>query len=528
MTTTCIFALLILWVEIDYGQSIVIELHTLFQIGNDSTSISRMTPNTTAPFQCTDCAHNSVRETYTNLCKLDSMSYSEGSTRFNAHQTADSVCAHSQTDTYRSAIWTESPFLSPMPINNEHDCDHTNYTLFLVSMFHLFIVFLFQRHIGTKYCFYYVLFCLAIHPVVGDITVTRIGTWVDGNGTPATVTFTLWFNSGIYQCSFIPNTLNSENTCDSPTMIGRDCSSDTKLLIDVDHADALHAGSFFFETTEGSTVTRYESSSFCVRDGASLSLVEAYSGQYQTNTTCQGGWGHIFTAVCIGTTYCVPHKQLIYFDTSRPGQVIHDALWEDGTSVSTLSCNPTVATTDPTSTPTAAPSDPTPSPTRHMSSQSFKYEFGLHTLFQIGNDSTSISRMTPNTTAPFQCTDCAHNSVRETYTNLCKLDSMSYSEGSTRFNAHQTADSVCAHSQTDTYRSAIWTESPFLSPMPINNEHDCDHTNYTLFLVSMFHLFIVFLFQRHIGTKYCFYYVLFCLAIHPVVGDITVTRIGTW
>eukprot|EP01083_Nonionella_stella_P165127 548601_1 len=172
MTTTCIFALLILWVEIDYGQSIVIELHTLFQIGNDSTSISRMTPNTctTAPFQCTDCAHNSVSETYTNLCKLDSMSYSEGSTRFNAHQTADSVCAHSQTDTYRSAIWTESPFLSPMPINNEHDCDHTNYTLFLVSMFHLLcamIALLFQRHIGTKYCFYYVLFCLAIHPVVG-------------------------------------------------------------------------------------------------------------------------------------------------------------------------------------------------------------------------------------------------------------------------------------------------------------------------------------------------------------------------
>eukprot|EP01083_Nonionella_stella_P168201 567232_1 len=144
--------------------------------------------------------------------------------------------------------------------------------------------------------------------VVGDIAVTRIGTWVDGNGSPATVTFTLWFNSGIYQCSFSPNTQYSENTCDSSKirMIGTDCSSsDTKLLIDVDHADALHAGSFFFETTEGSTVTRYESSSFCVRDGASLSLVEAYSGQYQTNTTCQGGWGHIFTAVCIGTTYCV-------------------------------------------------------------------------------------------------------------------------------------------------------------------------------------------------------------------------------
>eukprot|EP01083_Nonionella_stella_P107621 311908_1 len=38
------------------------------------------------------------------------------------------------------------------------------------------------------------------------------------------------------------------------------------------------------------------------------------------------------------------------------------------------------STADPTSTPTAAPSDPTPSPTRHMSSQSFKYEFGFITL----------------------------------------------------------------------------------------------------------------------------------------------------
>eukprot|EP01083_Nonionella_stella_P114755 339583_1 len=176
--------------------------------------------------------------------------------------------------------------------------------------------------------------------VVGDIAVTRIGTYVDDNGTPAIVTFTLWFNSGIYQCSFIPNQVYSENTCDSSTIttIGTDCSSsDTKLLIDNYHTDGLHAHSFFFETSNGTTVTRYESSSFCVRDGASLSLVEAYSGQYQTNTTCQGESGHIFESVCIGTVYCVPSKQLIYFDTSRPGQVIHDALWQDGTNATILS-----------------------------------------------------------------------------------------------------------------------------------------------------------------------------------------------
>eukprot|EP01083_Nonionella_stella_P041115 111506_1 len=158
-------------------------------------------------------------------------------------------------------------------------------------------------------------------------------------------------------------------------MIGTDCSSsDTKLLIDNYHTDGLHAHSFFFETSNGTTVTRYESSSFCVSDGSSLS--PTYSGPYQTNTTCQGGSGHIFTAVCIGTEYCVPSKQLIRFNTSRPGQVIDDAPWKDGTNVTTLfddynctapTSTPTAAPSDPTTPPTAAPSEPTTTPSNYPS-----------------------------------------------------------------------------------------------------------------------------------------------------------------
>eukprot|EP01083_Nonionella_stella_P311894 1113567_1 len=208
------------------------------------------------------------------------------------------------------------------------------------------------------------------------IVVTKIGMWVV-NPTDATVTFTLWFNSGIYQCSFIPNQVYSENTCDSSTIttIGTDCSSsDTKLLIYNSNQDGLHAHSFFFETSNGTTVTRYESSSFCVSDGSSLS--PTYSGPYQTNTTCQGGSGHIFEAVCIGTVYCVPSKQLIRFNTSRPGQAIDDAPWEDGTNVTTLfddynctapTSTPTVAPSDTTTPPTAAPSEPTTTPSNYPS-----------------------------------------------------------------------------------------------------------------------------------------------------------------
>eukprot|EP01083_Nonionella_stella_P096290 270609_1 len=168
------------------------------------------------------------------------------------------------------------------------------------------------------------------------IVVTKIGMWVV-NPTDATVTFTLWFNSAIYQCSFIPDKINSENYCDSSKirMIGTDCSSsDTKLLIDNQHPDAVHAGNVFFETSYG---TAYSAGAFCVSDDASLS---SYSQGYKTGTTCQSGIGesgHIFESVCIGTVYCTPSKQLIHFDTSRPGEAIADALWEDGTSVSTLS-----------------------------------------------------------------------------------------------------------------------------------------------------------------------------------------------
>eukprot|EP01083_Nonionella_stella_P227388 806820_1 len=211
--------------------------------------------------------------------------------------------------------------------------------------------------------------------VVGDIAVTRIGTWVDTNGAPTSVTFTLWFNSAIYQCSFVPDQLNSSNHCDSPTIIGTDCSSsDTKLLIYNSNQDGLHAHSFFFETSNGTTVTRYESSSFCVSDGSSLS--PSFSGPYQTNTTCQGGSGHIFEAVCIGSLYCVPMKQLIRFNTSRPGQAIDDAPWEDGTNVTTLfddynctapTSTPTVAPSDTTTPPTAAPSEPTTTPSNYPS-----------------------------------------------------------------------------------------------------------------------------------------------------------------
>eukprot|EP01083_Nonionella_stella_P041113 111503_1 len=113
----------------------------------------------------------------------------------------------------------------------------------------------------------------------------------------------------------------------------------TYVLIDnPSDKDAFIAGNFFFETSDGTTVTRYQSSAFCVSDDVSL---PSGSQAYKTDTTCQSGIGesgHIFESVMIGSAYYAePSKQLIHFDTSRPDDGIRDALWEDGTSVSTLS-----------------------------------------------------------------------------------------------------------------------------------------------------------------------------------------------
>eukprot|EP01083_Nonionella_stella_P091795 256707_1 len=158
------------------------------------------------------------------------------------------------------------------------------------------------------------------------------------SGTNDAVRLRLWFQFKIYECVILPNIDNATYSCDASmfTIIKTsDCDStysETKILIEASApVDYVFFSNIFIRTIDD---IWYGIDRMCISDDYPLSTTYSHWKANDTNDTdeCDPGYSQ-YLYVCIDLYWCVPSKQLLYFDTSRPNVNITNASWSDGSDV---------------------------------------------------------------------------------------------------------------------------------------------------------------------------------------------------
>ena len=149
------------------------------------------------------------------------------------------------------------------------------------------------------------------------------------------------------------------------------CADPTPKLIMYNHgpndwrADAIVIDGVSFTTNDG---TFYGIDGMCISTQLYTEGVDYGSKLDQNfvdNSIC-GPQGRNYHSFCIDNdlTDCGPDKQILYFDESRPNEIIHDAIWAPGDNVNGLDLDISTITCTPTSSPIPSIS-PTSNPVTH-------------------------------------------------------------------------------------------------------------------------------------------------------------------
>ena len=262
---------------------------------------------------------------------------------------------------------------------------------------------------------------------------------------PATIQ--IWYQHVVYEWSGILQ--GSKTVSDDEFEIVGSCvySSDPPKVIIDNTIDDIHVDSVWFEIQNG---TRYGVTGICISQQKyteGTSYGSAFSQYYLNDDICGSNYKH-YDSICIdnGLLSCEPSKQIIYFDITRPGTYIQDAIWESGTGLNTENlgtCEPTASpvpslsptdfpstpTTQPSESPTYSPSTPTMPPTEHTNAPtttgSRSATFGISNQASEQNGATVIMDNATNTTL-----DGNHWIIESRYQNnwpmLINLDSSSW------------------------------------------------------------------------------------------------------
>eukprot|EP01083_Nonionella_stella_P116457 346032_1 len=219
-----------------------------------------------------------------------------------------------------------------------------------------------NRFHQTMMRLFWIQFAFALSAAMNDINSIQTKMQdTGGAGSDNTLTITLWYNSTIYQYSVHGtqrDTTYQQSIATLSILHSSDCYTfAAKVMLESDGDDAAFIDKISFYTASG---LWYGIDAVC-RD-----TIQPNGLFYQDNSVCEPG---LYYHAVIGIDKddpqgFPPHKQLIYFDMSRPNQFIPNALLVDGIDVDPVqeTCNPTSSPTDrPTLVPTKTP---TPSPTK--------------------------------------------------------------------------------------------------------------------------------------------------------------------
>eukprot|EP01083_Nonionella_stella_P206096 749926_1 len=158
--------------------------------------------------------------------------------------------------------------------------------------------------------------------------------WVE-SGSANTISVTLWFDGVIYTDEIVLAAASTTYTSTSAAdEWGSTTCDETRVMIENSGGDGVVISTIEF-TTESGVV--YGITGMCVPSSVLYVTNWISTLSASDDSACSSGYSHL-AAICldnhdVADNNCNPSKQILYFDTSQPGEYITGATWLDASDV---------------------------------------------------------------------------------------------------------------------------------------------------------------------------------------------------